>query len=133
MVEAKVHSQQGTALFKEAAADKPIPDKALLEKAIAEYDRALELYPRYTEVYYNRGLAYRMKDNVAKAVSDYTQAIHLDPKYIPAYYNRGYVYYTRGDYDRALADFDKILELDPNHAAARKGHDVITKGPKAGE
>ena len=47
--EAVVHSQKGTALHKEKK----------LDEAIAEYDKALEWYPRYAEVYYNRGLAYR--------------------------------------------------------------------------
>ncbi len=55
--EALSHSQQGIALHKEGQ----------LDKAIAEYDKALDLYPRYTEVYYNRGLAYRQKENITKA------------------------------------------------------------------
>ncbi len=69
------------------------------------------MYPRYTEVYYNRGLAYRQKNDPGRAIADYSRAIRLDPTYIPAYANRGYAYYKQGRMDKALADYDKILEL----------------------
>ena len=61
----------------------PCTRRANLDKAIAEYDKALELYPRYTEVYYNRGLAYRKKDNLAKAIADYTQPSAWTPSTSP--------------------------------------------------
>ena len=63
--EARGHSQQGTAFHK--AGD--------FDKAVAEYDKALELYPRYTEIYYNRGLAYRQKGDLDRAIGDYTHAL----------------------------------------------------------
>ncbi len=113
--DAQKHFQQGAALHKEGE----------LDKALAEYDKAVELYPRYPEVYYNRGLAYRQKDELARAVADYSRAIRLDPKYVPAYANRGYVYYKLGRLDKALADFDKILELDPGNANAKESRNII--------
>jgi aldose 1-epimerase len=114
-LDAQKHFQLGAALHKEAT----------LDQALAEYDKALDLYPRYTEVYYNRGLAYRQKDNLANAVADYSRAIRLDPKYVPAYANRGYVFYKQGRLNRALADFDKILELDPDNANAKESRNII--------
>ena len=113
--EARSRSQQGTVFHK--AGD--------LDKAIAEYDQALELYPRYTEIYYNRGLAYRQKGEMDKAIHDYTQAIELDPKYIPAYSNRAFAYFKKNDLDRALADYDKILQLDPTNDEAKKSREAI--------
>jgi tetratricopeptide (TPR) repeat protein len=96
-----------------------------LDKAIVQYDQAIKLYPRLAEAYYNRGLAYRKKDNLEQALIDYTQAIRLDSKYISAYANRGFAFYKLGDLDRALADFEKILELDPTNDAAKKSKEVI--------
>ena len=113
--DAQQHFRQGAALHKEGT----------LDQALAEYDKAVELYPRYPEVYYNRGLAYRHKDDLVKAIADYSRAIRLDPKYVPAYANRGYVYYKLGRLQKALADFDKILELDPGNANARESRNII--------
>jgi tetratricopeptide (TPR) repeat protein len=104
-----------------------------LDKAIAEYDQAIKLYPRFTEAYFNRGLAYRQKDNMKQALLDYTQAIQLDPKYIPAYANRGYAFYKLGYLDRALADFDKILEIDPTNAEAKKSKETLINMRVGGE
>ena len=117
--EAQVHSQRGAKLHKDGD----------LASAIAEYDKAVELYPRYPEVYYNRGLAHRKMDEMAAALADYTQAIRLDPKYVPAYANRGYAYYMLKDYHNALADFDRILELDPNNTDAKKSRRDHPPGP----
>ncbi|MEN6449006.1 MAG: tetratricopeptide repeat protein, partial [Thermoguttaceae bacterium] len=86
-----------------------------------------ELYPRFAEIYYNRGLACRQKDDIPNAVANYSQAIRLDPKYLGAYANRGFANYKQHQLDRALADFDAILQIDPNNADARKSKDVIER------
>ena len=94
-------------------------------EAIESYTKAVDLYPRYAEVYYNRGLAYRKLDKLAEALEDYSQAIQMDPRLAAAYSNRGYVYYKMGDLERALADFDQVLKLDPENEDARKSRAVI--------
>ncbi|MBU4400040.1 MAG: tetratricopeptide repeat protein, partial [Planctomycetes bacterium] len=115
--DAEKHSRQAVELHKAGE----------LEKAVEEYGKALVLYPRYTEVYYNRGLARRKLDDIPGAIADYSRAIRLDPGYIPAYANRGFAYYKLGELDLAIADFERILELDPKNADARKSREVILK------
>ncbi len=121
--EAKEHYVKGIALHKEGK----------LVEAIAEYDKAVLLYPRCPEVHYNRGLAYRAHGDLEQAAVDYTQAIELDPKLTAAYSNRGYVNFKLGDIAGALADFKKVLELDPQNADAKKSIEVIEKMQKQGD
>jgi tetratricopeptide (TPR) repeat protein len=143
--EARGHYLKGVALHKEEK----------LDEAVAEYDRAVLLYPRLPEVHYNRGLAFRRKGDLEKnafkaqgepekaaaaeqvelekAAADYSQAIELDPKFTAAYSNRGFVNFKLGDYDGALADFRKVLELDPKNADAKKSIEVIEQMSKQGD
>ena len=103
--EAQTHSQQGTLLHKENQWD----------KALAEYDQALALYPRYPEVYYNRGLAYRQKNDPAKAIADYKprHPPGLRPTFRPMP-TAAMPTTSRDRMEKALADYNKILALDPN-------------------
>ncbi|MBE9540871.1 MAG: tetratricopeptide repeat protein, partial [Proteobacteria bacterium] len=50
-------------------------------KAVADYSRAIELYPDYTRAYNSRGLAYDDMGLYNKAITDYDKAIGLDPNY----------------------------------------------------
>jgi tetratricopeptide (TPR) repeat protein len=50
-------------------------------KAISEYNKALEINPRFAKAYYNRGLAYDENGQYDKAISDYEKAIGLNPRY----------------------------------------------------
>ena len=90
--------------------------KGNLDGAIADYDRAIELNPRYAHAYTNRGRAKRVKGNLDGALADYDRAIELDPDDVRAYCNRGFAKWTMGHLDDALADYDRAIELDPNDA-----------------
>ncbi len=121
--EAREHYLKAVSLHKE--------DK--IDDAMAEYDKAVRLYPRCPEVHYNRGLAYRRKGDLDNAVLDFTYAIELSPKLTVAYSNRGFVSFKLGEYDGALADFRKVLELDPQNADAKKSIEIIEGMLKQGD
>ena len=59
------------------------------DKAIADYNEAIRLDPKYAIAYGNRGDAWLAKKEYDKAIADYTEAIRLDPKDAAAYNNRG--------------------------------------------
>ena len=54
--------------------------KGEYDKAIADYDEAIRLDPKYAMAYNNRGLAWYAKQEYDKAIADYDKAIDLDPK-----------------------------------------------------
>lgn len=99
-------------------------NKREYDKAIADYNRAIELNPRYYQAYYNRGIAYRNQGEYDKAIADYTKAIDLSPNYSDAYNNRGVAYYYKSEYDNAIADYNKVIQLNPNDADAYNNRGV---------
>lgn len=52
-----------------------------IDRAIAEFDRAIAASPDLASAYYNRGLAYRRKGDAARARADLDRAAQLDPRY----------------------------------------------------
>jgi tetratricopeptide (TPR) repeat protein len=58
--------------------------KGDLDRAIADYDKAIELDPKYVMAYNNRGIAYGKKGDFDSAIADLNKAIELDPKYVKA-------------------------------------------------
>ena len=59
--------------------------KKLANKAIEDFNKAIELNPRYEIAYNGRGNAYRNKKEYAKAIEDFNKAIELNPQYAWAY------------------------------------------------
>jgi len=93
-------------------------DKGDFDKAIQNYDKAIELKPDYAEAYNNRGVAYGEKDDFDKAIQNYDKAIELKPDYAKAYNNRGVAYVEKRDFDKAIQNYDKAIELKPDYAEA---------------
>ena len=83
------------------------------ERAIEDYDKAIELDPDDDGAYNNRGFSYRRLGQYQRAIEDFDKAIELDPNFAGAYNNRGFSYRNLGRYQRALDD--------DNSETARRG------------
>jgi hypothetical protein len=57
-----------------------------LDRAMTDFDKAVDLDPLYAKAYYNRGCAHYRKGELAKAIADYRKTISLEPRYYEAYY-----------------------------------------------
>src|SRR5712692_6754106 len=71
--------------------------KGEYDRAVADYNEAIWLDPKYATAYGNRGNSYRLKRDYDRAIADYSEAIRLDPKYAVAYGGRGNAYHSKGD------------------------------------
>ncbi|MBR4643434.1 MAG: tetratricopeptide repeat protein [Selenomonadaceae bacterium] len=86
------------------------------EKAIADYNKTIELNPKFSWPYLNRAIAYGRLKRWDEAVVDYGRAIELDANYADAYNGRAWSYCQIGKFEEALLDANKALELKPNEA-----------------
>jgi WD40 repeat protein/tetratricopeptide (TPR) repeat protein len=81
------------------------------DNAIADFNEAIKLDPKYAQAYQNRGDAFAAKNDYTRAIADYTEAIALDPKNFDAYKGRGNAYFNKGDSDRAIVDYTQAIQL----------------------
>lgn len=81
------------------------------DKAIDEYNKAIELDPKNAIGYFDRGYAYYYKKNYSAAMSDFDKTLLLDPDYYSAYLGRARVKTKTTDYTGALADYNKLLSM----------------------
>ena len=77
----------------------------MFDRAIEDYNKAIELNPELAEAYNNRGVAYCIKGDYDRAIVDYNTAIALKRDYTAdAYYNRGEAWLHLGEWEKAKLD-----------------------------
>jgi tetratricopeptide (TPR) repeat protein len=86
------------------------------DHAAADYDRAIQLDPKFAQAYSGRCAVQIKKGNLAQAIADCNQAIALDPKLAIAYNDRGLAKQAQGDTAGGDADIARAGRLDPAFA-----------------
>ncbi len=97
------------------------------DKAISDFNRAIELYPAYTRAFYNRAIMYEKKGRHQESIDDFGKAIELKPNYAEAYYGRAMLHLAGGDYQKARADAEKAQAMGYKFPA--RFLEAIGKGP----
>ncbi len=87
-------------------------DLGNLDKALADYDAAVESSPEMFYVYIERAGFYSKSGRYEKAIADYSRAIELAPRRSYEYKRRAWLHFELGRYDEALADIAKAVELN---------------------
>jgi tetratricopeptide (TPR) repeat protein len=102
-----------------------------VEKAIADYGRAMEIAPEVAAYYVIRGNAWNDKGEHDKAIADYDEAIRLEPSGA-AYHGRGDASFEKGDYEQAIADYSQAIESDPESIIAlnNRGTALLKQGQR---
>lgn len=83
-------------------------------KAIAAYEKALEIDPQDSMTHSNLGNAWLTGGDVRKAIRHYRAALKIAPENAAAHSNLGVAFNTLGDYDKAIHHFNQAVTLDPN-------------------
>jgi lipoprotein NlpI len=91
--------------------------KGDLDCAIADYDRAIELNPRYVRARFNRASAYLLKGDQDRAMADLDEAVRLDPTGGYPFANRGRAHFYAANFDAATSDFVQAFAAQPHYAA----------------
>ncbi len=126
------------------------------DDALADYDAAIRLRPKYVEAYYDRALAFDQSGQLDRAITQYSQTIHLitaieaaklaasvpypepvdemEPALEGSFLNRGILYAKQANYKLAMADFDQAVKLEPDNAKSydNRGHTRLLSGDNRG-
>lgn len=100
-----------------------------LDKAISQFQAALNIRSRNTETHYSLGAAL-IQNNLGnalarkhlwdKAIDHLQEAVRLRPDYADAYFNLGSVLFQQGRIDQAIAQWQKALAIRPTDAEAHR-------------
>jgi tetratricopeptide (TPR) repeat protein len=90
----------------------------LYDKAIEDYNRAIQINSGDAYAYSNRGNTYYYLQQYDEALADHNRALQLNPNFSNAYLNRGNVYRDLNRNVEALEDYNRTLKIDPTDAQA---------------
>src|SRR5882757_3346175 len=100
-----------------------------LDKAISEFQAALNIRSKNTETHYslgaaliqnNLGNALARKQLSNEAIDHLQEAVRLRPDYADAYFNLGSVLFQQGRIDQAITRWQKALAIRPTDAEAHR-------------
>lgn len=88
------------------------------DEAVAQFEKALEINPRYYLVHPNLGHALEAAGRIGDAAREYQLALNYYPDSVDLLLSLGRVLETDGQHLLASAAFSRVIELDPTSAEA---------------
>jgi len=90
-------------------------NKGLADKAIEQFQIALQLNPYLEKGYINLGISYIDRQLLDKAIDSFQTALRLRSDNADTHYNLGIAYFHKGELDNAIAHFEIALKLKPDN------------------
>ncbi len=88
-------------------------------KAIAAYNKSLQLHKGDANILTDLGVMYRKNNQPEKAIEHFNQAIRENSTHLPSRFNKGIVLlYDLGDQKAAIAAWEEMLGIDPQAKTA---------------
>jgi len=100
-----------------------------LDIAKLQYEKALQLKPKYPEALNNLGTVYYGQRNYHKAEKYYRKALKLKPDCAAFYSNLGTAYFSDHDYKRGIKAYRKAFSIDPEVFIGNPLEKVAEMGP----
>ena len=88
-------------------------NRGALDRAIADYDKAIALSGNFAPAYYERAQAHYLAGRFREALADATKAAELNANWAQAISLRGLIQEKLGARDAAIADLRRAAALDP--------------------
>ena len=83
------------------------------DAAFADFDKAIEIKPRFAAAFNNRGSIHFRKRAFDRAIADFNQAIAYEARDPVFYWNRAHAYDEMDANDQALGDYEQVILLTP--------------------
>lgn len=112
-------------------------EKGRLEEATAEYNRVIELYPKYAQEaqkhlekfsaqeYFTSGIKFEKENLFDKAEKEYKKVLRVNPDYVEAHYHLGIIYNLQEKDKEAKTSLEKVLKLDPEGPTGKNAKKLL--------
>jgi tetratricopeptide (TPR) repeat protein len=94
--------------------------KGEADKAIAEYRKAIDLAPEYSEAHNNLGNLLKGQKKFDEAIYHFEESIRIFPENPSTHNNLGTIYAMKGDVGKAAIQFTKAIRIKPTYVDARQ-------------
>lgn len=102
--------------------------------AIANYNKAIELAPKYVDAWVRKGVTLYSEKNYYEAEKCFNEAVRLSPMLFKTVYNRGKNRIELNNMEGAASDFDRATGIKPEHIKAHELYgDVLSRLGKTDE
>jgi tetratricopeptide (TPR) repeat protein len=95
------------------------------EPALEDYNKSIELNPRYASAYINRGRAHQQLGNFEDALFDFGEALRFGYKDPRVYLNRGVALLMLDNNSQALVSFTRYIKAVPKDATGYMNRGVV--------
>ena len=82
-----------------------------LDKALEEYDKAVQLNPGLTKAYTNAGAIYLQREDYDRAIEQFQKVIQRSQWDTKAHYNLGFAYLKKGEVEKAREEVEFLRSL----------------------
>ncbi len=89
------------------------------DPAIDAFEKALPLSSEKAPVYFNLGLLYMERSDLAKAEQSYALGLALDPSNIPANQNDAFLLMQQGKFREAISPLERLKKITPDDVSVR--------------
>jgi MoaA/NifB/PqqE/SkfB family radical SAM enzyme len=94
-------------------------ERKILDSAVWEFKKALELGLDNEEIHIELGRTYREKRDNIRAIEEYEIALRHNPSNPGTHFELGRIYYDKGDYDLAVRELELALSAGPDDDEVR--------------
>ena len=91
-----------------------------LDKAIACFEKAIQIEPDYADAHCNLGSAFSRRGQIMDAILAYKEALDIEPNFAQPYFNLGILLNNIDKLDEAIACFQSAIDLVPNWVEAKE-------------
>jgi tetratricopeptide (TPR) repeat protein len=105
--------------------------RGMLNDALDEYGKALDLNPSYADIHAHLGIAQAAAEDRKGALASFEKALAINPAYTEARLHLGITLRDLGREGEAIEAFRKVLDADPENTLARQNLDDLQRAKAA--
>lgn len=131
ILSAKLHSQIGHIVLNETG--NIFADSGKFEQAIAYYNEAIKVAPKFVLSYHNKGLALCALGKYEDGIKEYDKALSINSKFWECLNNKGIALASMGQTQKAIDYYLQAIQIQPKLAILQNnlGNAYLALGKKA--